>query len=194
MFSHQRFIHPMPGWKVTSNRGVFHFDRGDHLHAGWDVTAPDDVPMYAMADGAVYQSSVSTGAGGMCVKVRCPGQWDYRVYHLPLGAPTLARPRVHVGEKVVAGQQLAVVGHSGNATGPHLHVEIRWFGVEQDPLVMIEPVTVLPVDEVQRRLGLTVDGLYGPGTAQAVRAFQQSKVIPPTGSVDVRTAHLLLAA
>jgi putative cell wall-binding protein len=53
---------------------------------------------------------------------------------------------------------------------------------------------------LQKVLGLTADGVFGAGTETAVRAFQQSKSLPVTGTVDPatwaaleRTAYPLLA-
>jgi murein DD-endopeptidase MepM/ murein hydrolase activator NlpD len=41
---------------------------------------------------------------------------------------------VHPGQTVTAGQQLGLVGMTGNATGPHLHFEVRIHGASVDPL------------------------------------------------------------
>lgn len=43
------------------------------------------------------------------------------------------------------------------------------------------------VRELQRRLKIEVDGLFGPATEAAVRRFQSSKGLPVTGVVDSRT-------
>ena len=55
------------------------------------------------------------------------------------------------------------------------------------------------VSDIQRRLSnngystVGVDGVYGNGTAQAVRAFQESQGINATGVVDLRTKRALYA-
>lgn len=41
---------------------------------------------------------------------------------------------VQAGESVVRGQQIGSLGNTGNSTGPHLHLEIRYQGVPRNPL------------------------------------------------------------
>ncbi len=48
------------------------------------------------------------------------------------------------------------------------------------------------VAQVQRLLGIADDGIFGPITARAVRAFQKSAGLQPTGRVDARTRLALL--
>ena len=43
------------------------------------------------------------------------------------------------------------------------------------------------VKEIQKALGLKVDGQFGPGTEKAVKDFQKSKSINPNGIVDANT-------
>jgi murein DD-endopeptidase MepM/ murein hydrolase activator NlpD len=40
---------------------------------------------------------------------------------------------VHAGDHVSRGQQVGIVGHSGYATGNHLHVEVRVHGAPTNP-------------------------------------------------------------
>ena len=49
----------------------------------------------------------------------------------------LDMPLVQDGDQVAAGQVLALMGSSGNSTGPHLHFEVRIAGVPVDPLPLL---------------------------------------------------------
>jgi murein DD-endopeptidase MepM/ murein hydrolase activator NlpD len=49
----------------------------------------------------------------------------------------LSRIDVRVGERVGAGFQVGLVGATGDATGPHLHFELRLRGAAIDPLTAL---------------------------------------------------------
>jgi murein DD-endopeptidase MepM/ murein hydrolase activator NlpD len=45
-----------------------------------------------------------------------------------------APPPVKIGQRVEQGQVVGYAGTTGNSTGVHLHFELRWAGVAQNPL------------------------------------------------------------
>ena len=45
---------------------------------------------------------------------------------------------VQQGQEVAAGQEVALSGDTGNATGPHLHFEIKMDGVRLNPMDYID--------------------------------------------------------
>ena len=49
----------------------------------------------------------------------------------------LSQMYVTLGQQVNRGQVIGAVGSTGNSTGPHLHLEIRYNGVQQNPFVYL---------------------------------------------------------
>ena len=45
----------------------------------------------------------------------------------------LSRVDVAVGQRVAQGEAVGAVGSTGNSTGPHLHLEVRYRGAAVDP-------------------------------------------------------------
>ena len=81
--------------------------------------------MVATADGRVTFAGKS-GAYGRLVVIDHGGGWETRYAHLH-------RIGVDDGDRVRRGDRLGTVGHSGNASGDHLHYEVRRHGVPVDP-------------------------------------------------------------
>jgi len=50
----------------------------------------------------------------------------------------LAESRVKTGDKLQRGSVLGTVGHTGKATGPHVHYEVRQDGKTVDPATPLE--------------------------------------------------------
>lgn len=96
------------------------------LHAGVDIGAPTGTPIVAATAGVVSSSGRAGGYGNLVI-VEHPGGMQTRYAH----ASALL---VRAGERVQRGQLLALVGSTGNSTGPHLHFEIRIGGEPRDPL------------------------------------------------------------
>ncbi len=51
---------------------------------------------------------------------------------------------VKAGDEVERGQVIGTVGGSGRATGPHLHLGLRWLGARIDPYVLLDSTDKLP--------------------------------------------------
>ena len=49
----------------------------------------------------------------------------------------LSQMYVAAGQRVERGQVIGAVGSTGNSSGPHLHLEIRYNGLEQNPMVYL---------------------------------------------------------
>jgi murein DD-endopeptidase MepM/ murein hydrolase activator NlpD len=98
---------------------------GGHWHSGIDLAAARGTPVRATLPGAVTVIVSATGYG-LHVAIDHGGGLSSLYGHLDTVLVTS-------GEFVVAGQVIGTVGSSGNATGPHLHFEIRRDGIAEDP-------------------------------------------------------------
>jgi len=103
---------------------------GGHFHSGIDLAAPLDTPIHAATGGLVTMHRERGGYGLYIVVVRDP-QLSTLYAHLDW-------PLVQPGDIVAAGQAIALMGSTGNSTGPHLHFEVRIAGVPVDPLPLLE--------------------------------------------------------
>ena len=104
-----------PAQKITS---VFGEKRsGGRVHKGLDIAAPQGTPVKATASGITSFSGEQRGYGKMVVVDHCNG---YETAYAHLDAILIS-----CGTKVRRGSKIGLVGASGNATGPHLHYEVR---------------------------------------------------------------------
>jgi murein DD-endopeptidase MepM/ murein hydrolase activator NlpD len=101
----------------------FGVGRVGHIHQGQDVVAASGEPIVAPVAGTVLWKSNQPGGAGIYLVVHgASDARDYVFMHIKSGTVLVAP-----GQAVSAGQQLAQVGATGDATGPHLHFEI-WIG------------------------------------------------------------------
>jgi murein DD-endopeptidase MepM/ murein hydrolase activator NlpD len=116
------FIMPAKGI-FTSGFGY----RWGVLHAGIDLANSIGTPIHAVSDGVVIDSGPTAGYG-MWVKLRHADGTVTLYGHVNT---TL----VSVGQRVMAGDQIATMGNRGNSTGPHLHFEVLLGGTQRvDPV------------------------------------------------------------
>jgi murein DD-endopeptidase MepM/ murein hydrolase activator NlpD len=50
----------------------------------------------------------------------------------------LSKIEVKEGEQIDRGKELGLSGGTGRATGPHLHVAVRWQGIYLDPATLLK--------------------------------------------------------
>jgi murein DD-endopeptidase MepM/ murein hydrolase activator NlpD len=86
-------------------------------HYGIDIAAPTGTPIYAVTSGVVERAGPATGFG-LAVYLRAD-DGTVTVYGHE------SRYLVTTGQRVLAGQEIAEVGARGQATGPHLHLEVH---------------------------------------------------------------------
>ncbi|MDR2356365.1 MAG: peptidoglycan DD-metalloendopeptidase family protein [Clostridiales Family XIII bacterium] len=115
-------ISPLTHIEISSGFG----SRGKRRHLGVDMRSPKGSPVYA-ADGGVVTTSAYKGSYGNLIVLNHGSGLETYYAH----CDTLL---VSVGEVVAKGQQIGTVGISGNATGYHLHFEVRVNGAYQNPL------------------------------------------------------------
>jgi lipoprotein NlpD len=95
--------------------------------------APTGTPVLAAADGeVVYSGDKVRGYGNMVVLQHAGDLLTVYAHNSLL--------LVHVGDRVVVGQEIARVGATGRSTGTHLHFEVRRKEEPQDPLQFLPPL------------------------------------------------------
>ena len=117
------------GWPVAYDVAVissaFGAPRGSSRHEGLDLSAPKGTRVRATADGRVTFAG-RAGDFGRLVVIKHSGEYETRYAHLK-------NIEVKKGKKVKRGTVIGTVGKSGNATGFHLHYEVRLQGTAVDP-------------------------------------------------------------
>ncbi len=102
---------------------------GPSIHRGVDIVVPTGTPVYAMSNGEIRFAGTMTDFG-LVVWV------DHGDAILTIYAH-LSEILVVEGQRVTKDEALGLSGESGNATGPHLHFEIRGRGHQVDPVAML---------------------------------------------------------
>lgn len=99
------------------------------MHQGLDYAVPTGTPVSAANAGTVLLAGPLYFEGN-CV-VLDHGQGLLTLYlHL-------SEIRVKQGERIARGQEIGLSGGTGRATGPHLHLAVRWQGVYLNPATLL---------------------------------------------------------
>jgi len=104
-------------------------------HKGIDFNPGYGSPVYSATDGVVTWVGDAGGSLGYNVVIQDPGTWEIFYGHM---IENSAPADIVVGSKVKVGQQIGLVGNTGQSTGAHLHFEIHDNGVAVDPLPLLQ--------------------------------------------------------
>lgn len=122
------FVWPVPASStVTSDFGYRnHPSTGRyHFHSGIDIAAPTGSSILAATGGVVTNAGWNSSMGNYVMISH--GNGLVTIY---MHASVLC---VSAGQTVSAGQQIALVGSTGDSTGPHLHFSVRLNGSYVNP-------------------------------------------------------------
>jgi len=95
------------------------------FHHGVDFGCPLNTPVVAADGGSVRVAGYSNSAGNWVVVDTSKSHVHKYMHH--------ERNLVTPGRKLTQGEQLALSGHTGRSTGPHLHFQVESGGVAIDP-------------------------------------------------------------
>jgi murein DD-endopeptidase MepM/ murein hydrolase activator NlpD len=112
------------GWRIDPFTGA------PAMHEGVDFVANAGTPIYASAGGVVDYAGLDGSYGNM-VEIDHGNNIVTRYAHA-------SKVLVKVGQVVRRGQEIAEVGSTGRSTGNHLHFEVRYKGVAQNPVRFLQ--------------------------------------------------------
>lgn len=116
-------------WPVTGQITSGYGPRSGGFHHGIDIAASEDEAVRAARDGVVRKAEWIEVYGLTVLVDHGSGVQTLYAHNSKL----LVKP----GDRVKAGSILALAGDTGNATGPHVHFEIRFKGQTQDPTLYL---------------------------------------------------------
>ncbi len=128
-----RFIWPLTGQVIQGFGPKADGQRND----GLNITAASGDPVRASADGEVVYAGDQVPSFGNLVLVKHPGGWVTAYAHM-------GRIQVKNRDQVVQGQQIGIVGQTGQVDRPQLHFEIRYAPSPKDKATPVDPALVLP--------------------------------------------------
>jgi hypothetical protein len=122
-------LHLAPQSDSFGNQRIFNGKLAS-VHRGLDYHAKLHTPVAAINSGRVVLSRPLYFEGGCVIIDHGLGLMSVYMH--------LSKIQVAVGRKVRRGQIIALSGASGRATGPHLHLGVRWDGNYLDPAKLFQ--------------------------------------------------------
>jgi len=131
---------PLLGWPAEGPVVSAFGHRRSGWHGGIDIKAPLGTPVQAAAPGVVVTAGAETRYG-LVVKIEHRGGFTTVYAHNDVNL-------VEVGDRVDAGDLIALVGNTGHATTYHVHFEVRRDGLAYNPLYLLPmPPRIAQIDE-----------------------------------------------
>jgi len=125
------FLWPVEGANTVSLSAPYGLRAdGTYFHSGIDIPAQQGTDVLAAAAGTVSEAGYETSKGNYLILDHGGGMQTVYAHCLSLA--------VERGDSVAAGEEIAAVGATGMATGPHLHFEVRQDGTAQNPIAFFE--------------------------------------------------------
>lgn len=125
------YVHPVPGNHTTAYRASgANWSSGSHT--GIDFAVSTGTSVKAITSGTVVTAGWGGAYGNEVVVKHADGHYSQYGHMSSLS--------VSAGQTVTAGQQVGLSGSTGNATGPHLHFEVRTgpaYGSDVDPIAYL---------------------------------------------------------
>jgi murein DD-endopeptidase MepM/ murein hydrolase activator NlpD len=113
-------MHPVKPARITNPYGKPNKRYAAGVHTGIDYGCKIGTRVVSIANGKVLKVSRDKIYGNaIIIRSKTNGKF-YQNWYCHLSAP-----RVREGQRVKAGQLIALSGNTGNSTGPHLHLETR---------------------------------------------------------------------
>ena len=102
------------------------------FHEGVDLAGPAGQNVYATGDGVVESTQINFSGYGNVVIIDHGFGYKTRYAHLK-------EIKVTAGQVVIRGDKIGTLGSSGLSTGPHLHYEVIYRGVQINPWNYLNP-------------------------------------------------------
>lgn len=170
------FTMPLDGnIRVTSNYGYRR--RYRRMHRGVDINLNTGDTVRAAFDGKVRINNYEGGGYGHYLVIRHNNGLETVYAHL-------SRKLVTRGDVVRAGDPIGLGGSTGRSTGPHLHFETRFMGIDINPAMLFDLNEGVPLRDVYtfRRGG------RGVRSESPVYAQKSSASIPSSGKAGANRA------
>ena len=105
-------------------------DGGENFHHGVDISSAEGTEIRAFADGVVEVAAVGDSYGNY-LQISHSDSVKTLYAHC-------SKLLKEAGDAVRMGEVIALVGSTGNVTGPHLHFEVKVNGLWHDPAYYLD--------------------------------------------------------